>query len=149
MTTEITIANRADPSHPCVIEGPPRDMRCVPWRVYVGDLSGNEIIDQITRRPRYIQYPNAQQFCNEAEAKAHTKKFFRNITPLRAVQTDEMPGIITAVPKEWYGFGTNRMKAEIEAGIRPHSDYLLPPIVIEIPQPKERVSLWRKRLSSR
>ena len=33
-----------------------------------------------------------------------------------------------AVPVDWFRWGTDRMRAEIDAGLRPHSDYLLPPI---------------------
>lgn len=119
-----------------------------PWRVYVGDKNGNEIIDPVTKRPRYIYYPDAQRFCNEAEVMAYTKVHFHNITPLRAVQTEEATGILVSVPAAWHEWGTNRMKAEIEAGLRPHSDYLLPPLELgfDLPQtPTERKSFWPRR----
>lgn len=32
------------------------------------------------------------------------------------------------VPVDWFLFGTDRMKAEIDAGLRPFSEYLLPPL---------------------
>lgn len=36
------------------------------------------------------------------------------------------------VPLDWFIFGTDRMRAEIDAGLRPFSEYLLP--AIQLPQ---------------
>lgn len=116
-----------------------------PYRVYIGDLKGNEIIDPVTKRPRYIFFPDVEFFCNEAQVLDYCKRHFRNVTPLRVVQTGEQPLIVTPIPPEWHAFGTNRMKAEIEAGFRPYSEYILPPLDFESPIPKERKSFFRKR----
>ena len=37
------------------------------------------------------------------------------------------------IPFDWYEYGTTRMKEEIDAGLRPFSETLLPPI--HIPEP--------------
>jgi hypothetical protein len=45
------------------------------------------------------------------------------------------------VPLDWIQYGTDRMKAEIDAGLRPHSDYLLPPL--ELPRRPKVITLRR------
>lgn len=42
-----------------------------------------------------------------------------------------------AVPVDWFLHGTTRMKEEIDAGLRPFSEYLLPPI--QVPQRPQSV----------
>jgi hypothetical protein len=41
--------------------------------------------------------------------------------------------IMRPIPFDWYEYGTTRMKEEIDAGLRPFSETLLPPI--HIPEP--------------
>jgi hypothetical protein len=117
------------------------------WYVQIGDKNGNEMIAP-SGKPQCLWFPVAKFTC-EADAFAYVRKHFTGITPLKAYQSDE-ERMVRPVPSQWYLYGTNRMKLEIEAGLRPHSDYLQPPIDLESlnPQTRKGKSLWRKRILS-
>jgi hypothetical protein len=54
---------------------------------------------------------------------------------------DNQPYQRKPIPVDWYLWGTNRMRAEIDAGLRPFSDTIQPPIPIPKRPP---TSLWKK-----
>lgn len=51
-----------------------------------------------------------------------------DLTDLKCEQNDSPPLIVRPVPPAWFGFDTTRMKAEIDAGLRPYTDTLEPPL---------------------
>jgi hypothetical protein len=118
------------------------------WFVVIGDKQGNPLIAPSGREQK-LWFPEAS-FQSEADATAHVTKHFRNVTPLRAYQSDEQPGIVHSIPAKWYEFGTNRLKAEIDAGLRPPTEFLQPPLNLESLNPTARKGkvLWRKRTLS-
>lgn len=118
------------------------------WFVVIGDKKGNPLIAPSGKEQR-LWFPEAK-FQSDVEAMEYATRHFHAVTPLRAYQSDESPGIIRACPAQWYLFGTNRMKAEIEAGLRPPSEFLLPPLDFDslTPNPRKGKSLWRKHTLS-
>ena len=118
------------------------------WFVVIGDKNGNEIIAP-SGRTQMIWIPDAK-FNTDIEAMDYVRRHFNAVVPLRAYQSDESPGVLRPCPAKWYLYGTNRLHAEIKAGLRPPTDTLQPPIDLESlnPQPRKGKSLWRKRILS-
>ncbi len=104
------------------------------WYVLMGDAAGNPLMKKSGKGEQtyVLQYA---AFKDPEEVMAHVRehycrtvdpKFFTK--PLKAWASNDDPGILTPIPMQYVLFGTSRMHAEIEAGLRPPSDVLLPPI---------------------
>lgn len=118
------------------------------WYVVIGDKNGSALVAPSGKEQR-LWFPQAD-FQSESDAFAHVRLYFHAVTPLRAYQSDEQPGIVLPTPAAWYEFGTNRLRAEIEAGLRPDTDTIQPPIDLDSQSPQARKGkvLWRKRILS-
>lgn len=104
------------------------------WYVLIGDAAGNPIMKasgngEQTYVLQYaaFRYPEEviehvrHNYCRTVDPKNFTQ-------PLRAWASNEDPGILRPIPAKYVMYGTNRMHAEIEAGLREPTDFLLPPV---------------------
>lgn len=104
------------------------------WIILMGDGRGNEIIMPSGRPLRYVLKYGA--FKDPEEVRQHVIAHYcrggidpeNAIQPLKIWASKEDPGPRTMVPANYTQFGTDRQRAETDAGLRPHSDFLQPPI---------------------
>lgn len=75
-------------------------------------------------------WTSGSRMLTEEDVKQEIIRYFHNVdvTEFKCERKDDPPLIVRPPPASWYLYGTTRMKAEIEAGLRTHSDTLLPPI---------------------
>lgn len=68
---------------------------------------------------------------------AHLQVAYHNLdfSDFNCEPNENPPLIVRPVPPAWFGFDTTRMKAEIDAGLRPYTDTLEPPLEGVDPEP--------------
>src|ERR1019366_2023463 len=125
------IALRESLIHPAT---PPCTMR---WWCLLGDVNGNVLLAPSGREqvlifdlaafsdPESVLLHVEAHYCRSADPRF-------KVIALKAWASDKDPGTLREAPKEWFTFGTSRMQAEIDAGLRPQSSILLPPLELSI-----------------
>jgi hypothetical protein len=90
------------------------------WRWEAKDASGKV----------FTGWTSGSRMKSPAILQAHLRSHYRSLdfSQLKCERQDKRPLIVRPMPKDTVEFGTTRMRMEIDAGLRPFSSQLLPPL---------------------